>query len=103
MFGFNKKQEYNTQISEDLVSVYLKDASSANRLKDLKIKPKVVIGYAMPNVNLANAASSIKSVLPSDVTLIMASSSGLLCSYRWFIKWQRLKRRWANKIYRTRI
>ena len=81
MFGFNKKQEYNTQISEDLVSVYLKDASSANRLKDLKIKPKVVIGYAMPNVNLANAASSIKSVLPSDVTLIMASSSGLLCSY----------------------
>ena len=34
----------------------------------------------MPNTDLAQAAAQIKAALPSDAVLIMASSSGLLCS-----------------------
>ncbi|MDL0088401.1 methyl-accepting chemotaxis protein [Campylobacter sp. PS10] len=81
MFGFGKKEQNPQNFSKDIVSLYLSGNDIETKLKNVNMKVKLAIGYTMPNVELSSVASRIKSALPSGATLIMASSSGLLCSY----------------------
>ena len=79
MFGFRKKQQ-KEQITTHIVSLYLKSHEIEERLNNLTIQPKLAIGYLMPNMDFASIANKIKQTLPHDCVVILASSSGLLCS-----------------------
>lgn len=79
MFGFKKKQQ-KEQYAEHVQSFYLKSHEIEQRLSNLTMQPKLAIGYLMPNIDFASIARKIKSILPSDCVVVLASSSGLLCS-----------------------
>ncbi|TLE08163.1 chemotaxis protein [Helicobacter bilis] len=79
MFGFRKKQQ-KEQITTHIVSLHLKSHEIEERLNNLTIQPKLAIGYLMPNMDFASIANKIKRALPHDCVVILASSSGLLCS-----------------------
>ena len=78
MFHFKSKSAPKLPQS-DIISLYLTD-NITQRIKEVQMPIKLALGYAMPNTDLAQAAAQIKAALPSDAVLIMASSSGLLCS-----------------------
>lgn len=78
MFHFKSKSAPKLPQS-DIISLYLTD-NITQRIKEVQMPIKLALGYAMPNTDLAQTAAQIKAALPSDAVLIMASSSGLLCS-----------------------
>lgn len=79
MFGFKKKQQKEQDIAQ-IQSFYLKSHEIEQRLSNLTMQPKLAIGYLMPNIDFSSVARKIKSALPSDCAVILASSAGLLCS-----------------------
>lgn len=79
MFGFKKKQQ-KAQHIEHVQSFYLKSHEIEQRLSNLTMQPKLAIGYLMPDIDFASVSRRVKSALPSDCVVILASSSGLLCS-----------------------
>ncbi|MWV62138.1 chemotaxis protein [Helicobacter saguini] len=84
MFGFLKSKgesKGENKAKKDMLSLYLTNNVS-ERINDAKKQMDIAlaIGYSLPNVNLDSVSREIKSNLPQDSTLIMASSAGLICS-----------------------
>ncbi|WP_172198054.1 methyl-accepting chemotaxis protein [Campylobacter sp. RM16188] len=83
MFGFFNKKSKNSDVSvneNDLLSLYLSSSDIENKISAVKMPIKLALGYVMPNSDFSNISNRLKNILPSDCILILASSSGLLCS-----------------------
>lgn len=65
--------------SREIVSLYLGEHQIQSVLSEIDIQPKFALCFVKPNVNISVVSSKLRSALPSDCTLIMASSSGILC------------------------
>lgn len=72
-------KEYN---KKDILSLYLKVSELDFNLKDInsKINAKLVLAYAKPNVDIHSLSLKLKSLLPINCVLLIASSAGVLCS-----------------------
>lgn len=81
MFGLRKNKTNSTLPEQVMQSLYIKAGENLQeKIAKIKMPIKLVIGYTMPNMDLAEVVHKIKLALPSETTLIMASSAGLLCS-----------------------
>lgn len=81
MFGIGKKKSVSVSPKEMVRSLYLKGSEDIQgKIAQINMPIKLAIGYAMPNMDFSQATRLLKSALPSDCTLVMASSAGLLCS-----------------------
>ncbi|RDU66224.1 chemotaxis protein [Helicobacter didelphidarum] len=87
MFNLGKRKKKEVP-KREMTSLYFKSNEARMRVKDvLKARDEIgqqpikfALGYSLPSVDLSKVAHDIKSVLPNDCMLIMASSAGLLCS-----------------------
>lgn len=80
MFGFSKSPSSHKIPTRHMLSLYLKPGEAQKTLSELTMRPKLAIGYCLPNTDFASLTREIKSALGESCTLIMASSAGLLCS-----------------------
>ena len=80
MFGFSKSPSSHKIPTKHMLSLYLKPGEAQKTLSELTMRPKLAIGYCLPNTDFASLTREIKSALGESCTLIMASSAGLLCS-----------------------
>lgn len=76
-----RKTKQNTQNEIDIVSLFLNINNIKEKISSIDMPIKLAIGYTMPNADIKEASRKIKSALPNDAVLIMASSSGLLCNF----------------------
>lgn len=89
MFGLFGSSDNNTGFSsmnlstnsEDIISISATEAEIEDRIKNLPIKPRVVIGFVSPMLDMNSIASKIKKTLPQNTKLILSSTAGELCSF----------------------
>ncbi|MFZ3054263.1 MAG: methyl-accepting chemotaxis protein [Sulfuricurvum sp.] len=86
MFEFFKsaamRREMSEQVEMPMISIRLKESDISNgKLERLSITPKVVIGFVSPALDFALVSSRLKQALPNDVTLILSTTAGELCSF----------------------
>ena len=77
---FFKNSNKNISLEPAMLSMYLRQSDIKQRLSTLSMKPKLVIGFVMPELDFQSVSLSIKESLPSDCYVVLASSCGLLCS-----------------------
>lgn len=77
---FYSKKSNNIQTYPSMLSLYITQSEIQEKLKNLKIKPKLVLGYIMPNMDFNSTSLLIKETLNNDCYVVLASSCGLLCS-----------------------
>lgn len=79
---FKKDKNINIDNKQDILSLYSKVSSLDFNLKDLNkiIDAKLVLAYSKPNVDVHLLSSKLKSLLPNNCVLLIASSAGVLCS-----------------------
>lgn len=76
---FSKKDNLVVNNSKDVMSIIVTERN-LDTLRQISQNTKLVVGYSMPNANLDYISARIKENIPSDCTLILSSSAGLLCS-----------------------
>ncbi len=86
MFGlFNSNTEQHKvahQQEMPMMSITLKESDIRNgKLGHLSIIPKVAIGFVSPALDFSTISTQLKQALPSDVTLILSTTAGELCSF----------------------
>lgn len=64
---------------EEVVSLYLHESKIHATLADISMPVRLVLGFVKPSVDVSNVGKKIKTIFPT-ATVILASSSGLLCS-----------------------
>lgn len=77
---FYSKKSNNIQTYPSMLSLYITQSEIQEKLKNLKIKPKLVLGYIMPDMDFNSTSLLIKETLNNDCYVVLASSCGLLCS-----------------------
>lgn len=65
--------------NREILSLYMDVSEIESIFSKINFPAKFVLGFVKPNVNLTIVSTKLKNLLPSDCTLIMASSSGILC------------------------
>ena len=71
--------DYPFNVQQDIISLYLHESKIQASLADIPMQARLVLGFVKPSVDIASVGRKIKSIFPS-ATVILASSSGLLCS-----------------------
>lgn len=71
--------DYPSNVQQDIISLYLHESKIQASLADIPMQARLVLGFVKPSVDIASVGRKIKSIFPS-ATVILASSSGLLCS-----------------------
>lgn len=72
-------QNQDTTQDSEIISRYLHESKLQASLADISMQVRLILGFAKPSVDIAGIGKKIKSLFPS-ATVILASSSGLLCS-----------------------
>lgn len=83
MFNFFSKKDKNLDLTSDkndILSLYLSLNQIESKIAAVKAPVKLALGYVMPNSDFSAIVNRLKRALPADCVLIIASSSGLLCS-----------------------
>lgn len=81
MFGISKRKSVSASSKQMMSSVYIKNPGDIqSKIAQINMPIKLAIGYVMPDMDFTQVTRLIKSALPSDSVLILASSAGLLCS-----------------------
>ncbi|HDZ4234003.1 TPA: FIST C-terminal domain-containing protein [Campylobacter jejuni] len=77
---FYSKKSNNIHTYPSMLSLYITQSEIQEKLKNLEIKPKLVLGYIMPDMDFNSTSLLIKETLNNDCYVVLASSCGLLCS-----------------------
>ena len=82
-FKSSDKQPKVSSTTDDVVmTIVLREAEiSGDKLKNLPIVPKVVIGFVSPALDFSTVSSRLKQALPTETTLILSTTAGELCSF----------------------
>lgn len=86
MFGFFKSTETQQEAmhynNNAMISITLRESEiSSGKLDRLPITPKVVIGFVSPALDFSTISSRLKQAFTNDVTLILSTTAGELCSF----------------------
>ncbi len=73
----NSNSQFNS--SSEIISLYLNENRIQASLSEISMPVRVVLGFVKPNVDISMVSNRIKTIL-SNAIVILASSSGVLCS-----------------------